>query len=282
MNTLKRIYVMAYLTGAVVLVIKAGQGLILGHHWFAWLGVLLTVLPIVLMLSAAMITRRMARTSANFPVFIALGAVGLLWAAWEAHFAGGEREPVYLALAGFVGFVLYVFWYSRFGRKPSPAIAVGTVLPAFEVVNSAGKTVSSVELTQTPAVLIFIRGNWCPLCMGQVNEMADGIAPFVAGGIRVAFIAPQSVGKTGALAQGKPAGMEFYSDTGNATGRVLGIDNPASLPLGMELLGYRSETVLPTVIALAPGGEILWTHETDNYRVRPTPDELLAVFNGAV
>tara|TARA_R110000868_G_scaffold90914_3_gene252038 strand:+ start:2894 stop:3736 length:843 start_codon:yes stop_codon:yes gene_type:complete len=278
MNTLKRIYVMAYLTGAIILVIKAGQGLIFGHHWIASVGVLLTALPIVLVLAVAMLTRRMARTSANFPVFIALGLVGLLLAAWEAHFAGGERDTVYLALAGFIGFLLYVFWYSRFGRKPSPAIAVGTVLPAFEVVDTEGHTVSSAQLTQTPAVLIFIRGNWCPLCMGQVNEMAAGIAPFVERSIRVAFIAPQSAAKTRALAQGKPAGMEFYSDNGNAAGRLLGIDNPASLPLGMELLGYRSETVLPTVIALAPGGEILWTHETDNYRVRPTPAALLAVF----
>jgi peroxiredoxin len=278
LNTLKRIYVMLYLTGAVMLVIKAGQGLLSGHHWIASLGVLATALPIVLILGAAMLTRRLARTSANFPLFIALGAAGVLLAAWEAHFAGGERDLVVMALAGFIGFLLYVFWYSRFGRKPSPAIAVGTVLPVFELMDGEGKSVSSADLTQGPAVLIFIRGNWCPLCMGQVNEMAAGIAPFVAGGIRIAFIAPQSVGKTKALARGKPDGLEFYADPGNAAGRLLGIDNPASLPLGMELLGYRSETVLPTVIALAAGGEILWTHETDNYRVRPAPETLLAVF----
>lgn len=278
MNTLKRIYVMVYLTGAVMLVIKASQGLLSGHHWVASLGVLLTALPIVLILAAAMLTRRLARTSADFPLFIALGLAGVLLAAWEGHFAGGERDLILMALAGFIGFLLYVFWYSRFGRQPSPAIAIGNGLPAFELVDGVGQTVSSSQLCQGPAVLIFIRGNWCPLCMGQVNEMAAGIAAFHEQGIRVAFIAPQSVGKTKALARGKPDGLEFYSDTGNAAGRLLGIDNPASLPLGMELLGYRSETVLPTVIAVAAGGEILWTHETDNYRVRPTPAEILAVF----
>ncbi|WP_417468315.1 redoxin domain-containing protein [Maricaulis sp.] len=282
MNTLKRIYVIVYMTGAVFLVIKASQGLASGHHWIGWLGVLLTAAPIVLILSTAMLTRRMARTSANFPLLTVAGLAGLLLAGWEAHFAGGDRDLVYLALAGFVGFLFYVLWYSRFSRKPSAAIAVGSPLPTFELVDAAGHAVTSSQLTQTPAVLIFIRGNWCPFCMGQVSEMAAGIAPFVERGIRVAFIAPQSVGKTAALARGKPAGLDFYSDTGNAAGRVLGIDNPASLPLGMELLGYRSESVLPTVIALAAGGGILWTHETDNYRVRPTPDELLAVFNDAV
>jgi hypothetical protein len=47
--------------------------------------------------------------------------------------------------------------------------------------------------------------------------------------------------------------------------------------MGMQVLGYDSETVLPTVIITAVGGRILWAHETDNYRVRPDPDVYLAV-----
>lgn len=278
MHSLKRIYVMAYLTGAVVLVVMSIQGLLSGPHWIASLGILLTALPIVLTLSLAMLTRRMARTSANFPVFIALGVTGVLLTVWQMYAGDGARGPVVLAVAGLIGFLLYVFWYSRFGRKPSPVLRPGLHLPEFHLFNGDGVSVSSSELTQTPAVLIFIRGNWCPFCMSQVNEMSAGVAPFVEQGIRVAFIAPQSIGKTQALARGRPAGVEFYSDAANVAGRLLGIDNPASLPLGMELLGYRSETVLPTVIAVAAGGEIVWTHESDNYRVRPTPEDILAVF----
>ena len=33
----------------------------------------------------------------------------------------------------------------------------------------------------------------------------------------------------------------------------------------MQLLGYDSDTVLPTVIITDQGGRILWAHETDNY-----------------
>jgi hypothetical protein len=45
----------------------------------------------------------------------------------------------------------------------------------------------------------------------------------------------------------------------------------------MQALGYASDTVLPTVIITARGGEILWVHETDNYRVRPEPQTYLNV-----
>jgi peroxiredoxin len=281
MNTLKRIYVMAYLTGAIVILVTAIRGLIVDHHYLGWAGVALTVAPIVLVLSLAMITQRVARTSANFPAALGLGGLGLILAAIDTHMLGGPRLVPILALAGYAGFLVYVFWYSRFGRTPSDQIAIGKTLPEFELTRSDGEMVTSAQLTTRPAVLIFIRGNWCPLCMGQVNEMAAGIAGFVDAGVDVAFIAPQSLGKTRALAKGKPDGMAFYSDVGNAAGRTLKIDNPSSLPLGMELLGYRSETVLPTVVVTRAGGEIIWTHETDNYRVRPTPQALLGAISAA-
>lgn len=47
--------------------------------------------------------------------------------------------------------------------------------------------------------------------------------------------------------------------------------------MGMQMLGYDSETVLPTVIITAAGGRILWADETDNYRVRPEPKLFLTV-----
>ena len=45
------------------------------------------------------------------------------------------------------------------------------------------------------------------------------------------------------------------------------------------MLGYDSETVLPTIIITNTNtkGHILWAHETDNYRIRPEPDTFLKV-----
>ena len=43
------------------------------------------------------------------------------------------------------------------------------------------------------------------------------------------------------------------------------------------MLGYDSDTVMPTVIITGKDGKIVWTHETDNYRVRPEPDTFLEV-----
>jgi hypothetical protein len=58
---------------------------------------------------------------------------------------------------------------------------------------------------------------------------------------------------------------------------MLGIDSRDGLPMGMQMMGYDSETVLPTVIITDRDGRVVWVHETDNYRVRPEPDLFLQV-----
>ena len=72
MNTLKRIYVIAYIIGAVQLTVIGVQGLVDQHHMLASLGVMMTTLPIVVVLTLALFTQRVARTSANFPSLLML------------------------------------------------------------------------------------------------------------------------------------------------------------------------------------------------------------------
>lgn len=68
---------------------------------------------------------------------------------------------------------------------------------------------------------------------------------------------------------------------GARVAQTLGIANAYGVPMGMQVLGYDSETVLPTVIITEVGGRILWADETDNYRVRPEPELFLNVLREA-
>jgi peroxiredoxin len=132
-------------------------------------------------------------------------------------------------------------------------------------------------LTDKPAIWIFYRGNWCPLCMAQIKELVSQYKQLQELGVRVALISPQPHKFTIGLARKFDVPFDFLTDEDNRAGRALGIANPHGLPMGMQVLGYDSETVLPTVIITDAGRRILWTHETDNYRVRPEPDVYLAV-----
>ncbi len=240
----------------------------------AWGGPLLTVIPFTLFLSWVMLFKNVARTSATFPGLNVLALLGVALGAYASLLHGVPAGPLpfVLALVGAVSFALYSLWYSRLGRKPAAKLVVGRELPDLELKTADDRTFHTRELRGRPALIFFYRGNWCPLCMAQVKEVAARYREIEASGARVLLVSPQPQEKTAALARRFDVPFEFLVDEGNRAARTLDIEMKNGLPLGMSLLGYDSDTVFPTVIVLDATGVVRWIDQTDNYRVRPEPD----------
>lgn len=278
MNLLKSIFISNYMMLVMAFAGYSGWMIYQGADPIGWGGVLLTSAPILMVISWLMMLTNVARTSAHFPMLNVLALVGVGLSGWAWYAAEGGALPFVLAVIGWIGFLMYAFWFSSFGgRKPSAKLKVGSALPAFSVRSASGAAVTSAQLTDKPAILIFFRGNWCPLCMAQVKELVGRYKEISALGVRVALISPQPHKNTQGLAKKFGVQFDFLTDDGAAAARALGINQNHGLPMGMQMMGYSSETVLPTVVITDQDGKVVWTHETDNYRIRPEPDVYLDV-----
>lgn len=278
MNLLKSFFISNYMMAIMGIAAYAGWMLYQGENEMAWSGVLLTVAPILMVISYVMMFKNVARTSAHFPLINLLGAIGVVLSMW---FWYAHETPILapaIASVSWFGFLLYAYWFSTYGdRQPSMKLVVGTKLPHFTVRNVEGNLVNSAQLTDKPAILIFYRGNWCPFCSAQIKELISRYKQLDALGVRVVFIAPQPHENTIGISKTYDAKFDFLTDEDNAAARALGIEHKDGLPMGMQVLGYESDTVMPTVIITGKDGKIVWTYETDNYRVRPEPDTFLQV-----
>lgn len=277
MNFLKSIFISGFMMQNMAMTGIALWMLLQGESRLGWTGVILTSLPVMLTFAWLMIAKSVARTSRDFPVLNLLGVIGVGLAAWSALLENENPLVLLLALAGWVVFLLYAYWYSRHGRTRSEKLRIGERLPEFILKDVTGKPVGSDDLTAKPAILMFYRGNWCPLCMAQIKELASRYRELEASGVRIALISPQPHDNTIELAKKFNVNFDFLTDEGNRAARLLGIAAENGIPMGMQMMGYESETVLPTVIITGAGGKVIWTHETDNYRVRPEPDVFLEV-----
>lgn len=281
MNFLKSIFISVYMMLALTITIISAWMIFQGGNLLGWIGVLLTAVPFLLIISRFMISKNVARTSSHLPFINILGAIGF----GLAIFAFVRQEVDFLApifaVIGWGGFLLYDYWYSSLNRKPSEALKVGSPLPNFALKNVKGETVYSSQFSDKPSILMFYRGNWCPLCMAQIKELASRYNELESLGVRLALISPQPHDNTVELAKKFAVNFDFLTDEGNNAARILGIESKNGIPLGMQMLGYDSETVLPTVIITDKTGKVIWTHETDNYRVRPEPDVFLKILMGA-
>lgn len=273
---LKSIYISAFITASLVGLITALVKMTDAGLMSAWLGTALACGAPVAFFARAY-TFPIARTTANMHIMLIAGVAGT----GLSMVLGGQPLTLPVAIAagvGVLGVVLYVYWYSRFDAPSLTVLRTGATLPDFQL-REGGKLVSSSTLTSRPALWIFYRGNWCPLCMAQIREVAAQYRELARRGVDVFLISPQPESHTASLAAKVDAPMRFMTDTDNAAAKALGVMEKAGLPAGMQVLGYGSDVPRPTVFITAAGGKLIYCDLSENYRVRPEPAEFLAVLD---
>lgn len=273
---LKSVFVVAYLTVAIIVSVQSAAAILVATDVVANFGILLTSAPISLLIGRMMLLRDRARTGDRLTLVmtLALAGLGITLVAYLMDWAQSEHVTTAMLMAGL--YFLYDHWYSRLDRSGAQ-VRVGEELPAFELLSPEGGRFSSASLKGSPAVLLFYRGNWCPLCMAQIKELSAHYNELRDQGVRVLMVSPQSQRNTRTLAKKFDAAMEFARDEDNKAAQALGIENRFGTPFGMQFMGYSSHTVLPTVIITDAEGRVQWLHETDNYRVRPEPETFISV-----
>ena len=273
MNLLKSVFISFFSTWLVVVSVYAITQLVRGMEpLLGWLGLAMTAFaPLIFFIKAILL--KSARTPRHPLEYTIIGGLGLAGTLAISHRYGAAAGSIHIwAGVTFLGWIVYLRWYSVLRGRDAKAIKVGGALPEFRLESQQGHVVSSESFKAQPHLLLFYRGNWCPFCTAQIAELAKGYQRLEAGGIKVVLVSPQSAKKSKQLARKFDVPMIFLRDRDNAAAKSLGILHEWGTPMGLQALGYDTDTVLPTVIMTDERGNIIYSDQTDNYRVRPEPD----------
>ena len=103
-------------------------------------------------------------------------------------------------------------------------IQCGAVAPAFELPDHNGKIVPSADLLENgPLVICFIRGRWCPFCVGQLEAMNAIVPRLHELGASLVAISPQTVHHSYLMADQHKLQFPLLSDAGNHVARQFGL-----------------------------------------------------------
>lgn len=280
MNRLKSLYVSSYVSLVFLCVGYATYSLITSDNFYQSLGALIANLPTASLMSYFFLFKKAARTSANLYLPIIIAIIGATITLYGSTI---ESPDLYLLLAsigtGFAGLLVYVFWYSRFGGRENNLLEVGNKLPEFNLEDENHNKIASKEFLGSPSLIMFYRGNWCPLCMAQIKEIAEQYKTLAEKGVKVLLVSPQPHKHTASLAKKFDVPFKFLVDKDNTAAKTLNIESIGGTPLGMEVFGYDGDTVMPTVLITDANGKIIFADLTDNYRVRPEPETFINVLN---
>ncbi len=278
-NLFKSIFIAVFPVFAMYVLINSSLHLIQHDFPFRYLGRLLSALTIVVFFAGLFITSQ-ARTSRNLNIYSSFILLGFI----TSLVFGGiiENSDV---LGSSMSFILVLCWiaylrcYSVFENRDVSILKVGIKLPTFELEDSSKNKIASETFLGNPTIYLFFRGNWCPLCMAQIKEIASQYKDLEKRGVNMVMISPQPHQFSKSLAEKYNLGFHFLTDFNNTVAKQLGIFAENGIPTGFQVLGYDSDTVLPTVIITDTNGKIIFADLTDNYRVRPEPETFLKVID---
>jgi peroxiredoxin len=177
----------------------------------------------------------------------------------------------------------------------------GSSAPEFELPDQNGKPVRSTDLLQRgPLVICFIRGRWCPFCVGQIEAM-NAIFPEIQGrGASLVAISPQTVHQNYLMADQHRLQFPLLSDAGNAVARQFGLSyrvpeyqqevyRKAFVNLPFVNGDASWELPVPATYILKPRrgpdgtgqiqGEVVFAGVSPDYTDRPEPTQIVDLLN---
>lgn len=166
-------------------------------------------------------------------------------------------------------------------------LPVGAKAPQVELPDHNGKLVSSSELlSRGRLVLCFIRGRWCPFCVGQMEAVNLIHSQIAQAGASLVAISPQTVKQSFFMHDQHKLRFTLLSDAGNKIAREFGL--VYRVPAAEEGVYRRAfvnlpftngdeswELPIPATYILDRDGTVQYASATEDYMERPEPAEVV-------
>lgn len=152
-----------------------------------------------------------------------------------------------------------------------PGLKVGDKAVDFTLKNAAGQEVSLQSLLQQGRVaLLFYRsGDWCPICIAQLQGLQQNLKAITATGVQLVGVSCDSPAVLTEVAKRYSLTFPLLSDAGSKTIDAYGIRNH-------EATGRAVGVPHPVIYILDQAGIIRARLMRANVRERPTPAEIIA------
>ena len=165
----------------------------------------------------------------------------------------------------------------KMGGRPVPnQLQPGQPLPQFQAIDEHGNRLSSSELAGTPAILLFVRGSWCPFCSKQVADLTKAYKEITDSGAKLILVTPKPLETTRRVAEMFGVEFDFWLDESLAIAQQLGIFLDAGVP-DEQRKEYGEDTLWPTSLVVDANGVIRFTELSKFIVDRPNPGKLLNI-----
>lgn len=173
--------------------------------------------------------------------------------------------------------------------KEAVGLEVGAKAPLFDGLDQDGEKQNLVDLLKKgPVVLVFYRGQWCPICNRHLSTLNDSLDAIYSKGASVVAISPEKPENIKQTIEKTNARFTLLYDEGYEISESFDV---AFLPdfatrtayntaLGANLKNAHSDESqrlpIPATFIIGQDRTIIWRHFDPNYRNRATVSDILS------
>lgn len=172
-------------------------------------------------------------------------------------------------------------------RLAANILSVGSKIPEFQLQDHDGNTLpSSALLAKGLLVLSFIRGRWCPFCVGQMEAMNLVLQDIEEVGATFAAVSPQTVQQSFFMRDQHKLRFPLLSDAGNKVARLFGLtyhvpdEQKAVYRRAFVNLPFVNgddswELAIPATYIIDRNCTVRYASANEDYTERPEPADII-------
>ena len=160
----------------------------------------------------------------------------------------------------------------------NPTQFQGHDFPTINLKDSQDIDFITEELLEKPTMFLFFRGVWCPFCIAQIKQLKSKIAMITEKGIQVVLVSLDQPEKLENLRKELELPFMMLSDSTTQLARYFDVFHADGTPPPVKLIEGTSDTMIPTIV-FTMNGKIEHFERTEDFTVRPDPDQLFKSFD---
>ncbi|PKQ60922.1 hypothetical protein BZG02_17390 [Labilibaculum filiforme] len=183
--------------------------------------------------------------------------------------------------------ILLLISFISFGQKEQSSIVAGQKAPMFKAIDQNGKTIISDEILENEQlIVVFYRGQWCPLCNKHLSHLQDHINDFKQAGARLVAISPEITVNVEKTINKTKASYSILYDENSKIMKQYGVDFVLPEQLQEKYKGYGIDLAVangndtqtlpvPATYVIGKDGIVKYVQYDPDYKNRSNAEEIL-------
>lgn len=171
-------------------------------------------------------------------------------------------------------------------------LAKGDQAPSFKARTQRGDSIQLTQLLENqPVVLMFYRGQWCPVCNKYLKRLNDSVHLIRKAGAKIIAVTPETAPNATKMRQKTNTSLTIIPDTSHSIMdayqvgfEVSGsyarkIENGLNVSIASNNGDKKARLPIPATYVINTNGKIIWRFFNPNYKKRASVKAILKVLH---